>query len=197
MRLVDGRVVYAASDLNDYLECPHRVALKRRALGRGDAPLEPDPTLAIIARKGREHELRKLADLEAGGLAVVRIPEGDNTARDLLRAVELTRAAMRSGAEAIYQASFLEGAWTGRADFLLRTIEPSALGTWSYDVADTKLAIREKPQFLVQLCMYAEFVASIQGALPQTVRALFGDGTEILYDPRRFVAYVRAAKERA
>ena len=38
MRLVDGRVVYAASDLNDYLACPHRVALNRRALVRGDVP---------------------------------------------------------------------------------------------------------------------------------------------------------------
>jgi len=196
VRLVDGRVVYAASDLNDYLACPHRVALNRRALVRGDVPPEEDPAQAIVARKGREHELRVLERMEADGTAVVRVPEGDETARALLRAVATTRGAMQSGAEAIYQASFLDGAWTGRADFLVRVEEPSALGAWSYDVADTKLAIREKPQFLVQLCTYAELVASVQGALPRSVRALFGDGTEAAYDPRRYAAYVRAAQRR-
>jgi predicted RecB family nuclease len=196
VRLVDGRVVYAASDLNDYLACPHRVALNRRALVRGEALPEEDPALAIVARRGREHEQRVLERLEGSGVAVVRVPEGDDTARDLLRAVAATSGAMRSGAEAIYQASFLDGAWTGRADFLIRTAEPSALGAWSYDVADTKLAIREQPQFVVQLCTYAQLVAAVQGTLPRSVRALFGDGSETVYDPRHYVAYVRAAQQR-
>jgi predicted RecB family nuclease len=197
VRLVDGRVVFAASDLNDYLACPHRVALNRRALLRGDTPLDDDATLRIIAEKGRQHEVRVLERMEAEGIAVVRVPEGDNTAHDLLQAVATTRRAMVSGAEAIYQASFLDGAWTGRADFLVRVDDaPSELGSWSYDVADTKLAIRAKPQFLVQLCTYAELVAAVQGVLPRSVRALFGDGTETAYDPRRYVAYVRAAQRR-
>ncbi|MEA2688329.1 MAG: hypothetical protein QOD51_936, partial [Candidatus Eremiobacteraeota bacterium] len=139
---------------------------------------------------------RVLARMESDGVAVVRVPEGDNTARDLLRAVETTCAAMRSGAQAIYQGSFLDGAWTGRADFLIRVDEPSALGAWSYDIADTKLATREKPEFLVQLCTYALLVAAVQGALPRTVRALFGNGAETPYDPRRYVPYVRAAQRR-
>ncbi|MBV8644167.1 MAG: hypothetical protein JO225_09675, partial [Candidatus Eremiobacteraeota bacterium] len=46
MRLVDGRVVFAASDLNDYLACPHRVALNRRALATGEVALDDDPALA-------------------------------------------------------------------------------------------------------------------------------------------------------
>ena len=197
MRLVDGRVVFAASDLNDYLACPHRVALNGRALLRGDAPLDDDATQRIIAEKRRRHELRVLERMEADGVHVVRVPEGDNTARDLLRAVDTTRRAMVSGAEAIYQASFLNGAWTGRADFLVRVDDaPSGLGSWSYDVADTKLAIRAKPQFLVQLCTYAELVAAVQGVLPRSVRALFGDGSETAYDPRRYAAYVRAAQRR-
>ncbi len=196
MRLVDGRVVYAASDLNDYLACPHRVALNRRVLLRRERPPDDDPTLAIIARKGVEHERRVLERLVADGIHVVRVPEGDNTAADLLHAVDATRAAMRSGAEAIYQGSFLDGAWTGRADFLLRVDAPSELGPWSYDVQDTKLAIREKPQFLVQLCTYALLVAAVQGVLPRSVRAVFGDRSETAYDPARYVAYVREAQRR-
>jgi predicted RecB family nuclease len=196
VRVVDGRVVFAASDLNDYLACPHRVALNRRALARGDARPQDDPTLELIARKGREHERRELERLEASGIAVVRVPEGDNTARDLARAVEATREAMASAAAAIYQASFLDGAWTGRADFLVRVEEPSRLGAWSYEVADTKLATGEKPEFIVQLCVYAELLAAVQGALPRRVRAVLGDGRETAYDPSRYVAYVHAAKRR-
>ena len=196
MRLVDGRVVFAASDLNDYLACPHRVALNRRALATGEVALDDDPALAIVARKGREHERQVLERLEAGGVAVVRVADDKGDPRRLLDAVAETRAAMVAGKPAVYQAAFLDGVWTGRADFLLRVEEPSALGAWSYDVADTKLAIHEKPQFLVQLCTYAELVASVQGALPRSVRALFGDGTETAYDPRRYVAYVRAAQRR-
>ncbi len=197
MRLVEGRVVFAASDLNDYLACPHRVALNRRALLRREVLPDEDPTQRIIAEKGRRHELKVLQRLEGEGVAVVRVPEGDNTAHDLLQAVETTRRAMAGGAAAIYQASFLHDGWTGRADFLMRVDdEPSDLGSWSYDVADTKLAIREKPQFLVQLCTYAELVAAVQGVLPRSVRALFGDDTEKAYDPRHYVAYVRAAQRR-
>ncbi len=196
MRLVDGRVVYAASDLNDYLACPHRVALNRRALLLGERPPPDDPTLEIIKRKGREHERRVLERLEADSVAVVRIPEGDGTIAALMRGVEMTRAAMRSGAEAIYQAAFLDGAWMGRADFLLRVDEPSTLGTWSYDVADTKLALYEKPRFLIQLCTYAQFVAAVQGVLPRSVRAIFGDSNETSYDPARYVAFVRDAQRR-
>ena len=48
----------------------------------------------------------------------------------------------------------------------------------------------------MQLCTYAELVAAVQGVLPRSVRALFGDGTETAYDPRRYVAYVRAAQRR-
>jgi uncharacterized protein len=197
LRLVDGRVVFAASDLNDYLACPHRIALNRRALLRGELPLDDDATQRIIAEKGRRHELRVLERMESDGVHVVRVPEGDDTARALLHAVDTTRRAMAGGAEAIYQASFLSGAWTGRADFLVRVDGArSDLGSWSYDVADTKLAIREKPQFLVQLCTYAELVAAVQGVLPRSVRALFGDGSQTAYDPRRYVAYVRAAQRR-
>jgi predicted RecB family nuclease len=196
VRLVDDRVVYAASDLNDYLACSHLVGLSRRATARGDRLPEDDPALEIIARKGREHERSVLEQLARDGVAVVQVPEGDSSPAALLHAVAMTRAAMASGAEAIYQASFLDGNWTGRADFLMRVDTPSKLGPWSYDVADTKLAINEKPQFLVQLCAYAELVEAVQGTLPGTVRALFGDGRERVYDPRRYVAYVRAARRR-
>jgi predicted RecB family nuclease len=192
----DGRLVYAASDLNDFLDCDHRVALNRLAAARGERPPANDATLEIIARKGELHERSVLARLEASGVNVVRIDEGDGSPAGLERAAQATRRAMRSGAEAIYQATLIDGRWLGRADFLLRTDVPSALGAWSYDVADAKLAVREKAGFVVQLCVYADLVAAVQGTLPRTIHALFGDGRDVPYAAERYVAYVRAARER-
>jgi predicted RecB family nuclease len=193
---LDGQVVYAASDLNDFLACDHRVALNRRVLIEGGARPADDPTLAIIARKGQLHEQAVLARLEASGVAVVRIDEGDGSRAGLERAAQATRQAMRAGAQAIYQATLLDGRWMGRADFLMRTDVPSGLGSWSYDVADAKLAVREKAAFVVQLCVYADLVASVQGALPRTITALLGDGNDVPYVTERYVAYARAARAR-
>jgi predicted RecB family nuclease len=196
MRLVDGRAVYAASDLNDYLACPHRVALRRDAMVRGVAQPDDDPTLEIIARKGREHELRMLDVFAGSGRRVTTIPDDEGSPVRFAHAVAATRAAMERGDEVIYQGAFLHDGWSGRADFLERVESPSALGPFSYNVADTKLALRERPAFLVQLCLYAEFVAAIQGTLPGVVRAIFGDARDVPYDPARYLPYVRRAKAR-
>ncbi len=196
MRLIDGEVVYSSSDLNDYLACAQRIALGLRALARNEPVASDDPTLELIAHKGQQHERAELARLEAAGVRVVRIDEGDASLRSFRAAVAATRAAMEAGAEAIYQGAFHDGAWAGRADFLIRVDHPSALGAWSYDIADAKLAVSEKASFLVQLCVYADLIAAVQGVLPRSIRALLGDGREVRYDPARYVAYVRLARER-
>ena len=73
---------------------------------------------------------------------------------------------MRAGAEVIYQATFLRDGLRGHADFLFRVDRHSALGSYSYEVADTKLARRAKPYFILQLCFYSELVAGAQGRSP-------------------------------
>ena len=71
---------------------------------------------------------------------------------------------MRAGAEVIYQGVLFDGVrWRGHSDFLHRVERPSVLGSFSYEVADTKLARRVKPYFLLQLCFYSELVEAIQG----------------------------------
>jgi uncharacterized protein len=196
MRLIDGELLSSASDLNDFLACPHRVALRREGLLHGEAPPPDDPTLALIAQKGAQHERSALLRFEAEGRSVTRIPDDDPSPAGVRDAVAATEAAMRRGDEVIYQAAFARDSWTGRADFLLRVAEPSALGDWSYDIADAKLAVREKASFLVQLCVYGRFVEAIQGRLPARVEALLGDQRPATYDPSRYVAYVDAARER-
>ena len=40
----------------------------------------------------------------------------------------------------VYQGTFQNGPWGGRADFLVRVERPGLLGPFSYEVLETKLA---------------------------------------------------------
>jgi hypothetical protein len=55
-------------------------------------------------------------------------------------AVARSIAAIRTGADVILQPALRNGRWFGRPDVLRRNREHSALGAWSYEVVDTKLA---------------------------------------------------------
>ena len=80
MQLIDGRPVYAATDLVGYLACDHRLALERAALaGLVEKPIRNDPSIELVAKRGLEHEHRYLEELRERGLRVVEI-EKDGSA---------------------------------------------------------------------------------------------------------------------
>lgn len=142
MQLTDERLLLSASDLVDFLACRHLTALEfGRAHGRvSDAPPRAADTAALLARKGDEFEQSHLEALRAEhGDAMVEIETGAGYDK-LVEAAARTREAMEAGAPVIYQAAFLDGDWMGYVDFLERVESPSALGDWSYEPADTKLA---------------------------------------------------------
>src|SRR6185436_4355908 len=107
-----------------------------------------------------------------------------------------TVAAMRRGAEVIYQATFSRDRWRGRADFLVRVDEPSELGSWSYEPYDTKLARTAKPAAVLQLAWYAGEIAAVQGRLPERVHVVLGTSEVETFRPRDVEAYLRVAKRR-
>ena len=126
MQLIDGRPVYAATDLVGFLACTHRLALERAALaGLVTRPVREDLTIDTMAKRGHAHEQRYLADLKAAGRNVVEIssPSDDDPRPrgERYRAqAAATEAAIRQGADVIYQGAFFDGTWLGFADFLLR-----------------------------------------------------------------------------
>jgi uncharacterized protein len=95
-------------------------------------------------------------------------------AAELARAVDETRAAMRRRVDVIYQPAFLGGGFRGHADFVVRVDEASALGGWSYEPYDAKLARTAVARALMQLCVYAEQIAAIQGRTPTQVHLVLG-----------------------
>ena len=75
MQLIDGKPVYAATDLVGFLACTHRLALERAALeGLVKKPIRNDPAIEAVAKRGLVHEQRYLEDLKAEGRSVVEIP---------------------------------------------------------------------------------------------------------------------------
>ena len=173
MQLIDGELVLSPTDLVGHLQCQHLTQLERHAaLGHLQRPDRDDPELDILSRLGTEHEVRHLAALQDEGRAVAVI---DTDRRTLAEAALDTVAAMRAGAEVIYQATFFDGAWRGHADFLERVEVPSRLGPWSYEPVDTKLARRVKAAAVLQLCEYARQIEAVQGIAPAHVHVVTGD----------------------
>ena len=84
--------------------------------------------------------------------------------------------------------------WRGHSDFLHRVERPSALGAFSYEVADTKLARRVKPYFLLQLCFYSELVEAIQGVAPEWMHVVLGTRETQSFRVAEFAAYYRSVK---
>jgi predicted RecB family nuclease len=200
VQLIDGRPVYSATDLVGFLACSHRLALERAALaGLVRKPMRDDPQIDLIAKRGTAHEQRYRDELVASGKRVVEIqPDGSLADRgDQLRAAAAaTIAALRSGVDVVYQATFFDGCWVGFADFLLRVERPSALGAWSYEVADTKLARHVKGGAVLQICSYVEQLTAIQGLEPEWLHVVLGGSAHATESLRvtDYMAYYRRVK---
>src|SRR5579864_8661863 len=111
--------MFSATDVASFLACQH-ISVLDRAEARKEIkkPFFDDPTVEMLQRLGNEHEQQHLRQLEEDGLSIAKICLGGSWES----AVEETKKAIRSGADAIYQATFLDGEWQGRSDFLIRVI---------------------------------------------------------------------------
>ena len=205
MQWIDGRPVYAATDLVAYLACEHLTQLERAAMAKlVHRPMRDDPELDIIRKRGFAHEARFLADLEAEGRSAVtvRLDGSIEDRGDQLRAAAAeTEAAMADGADVIYQATFFDGTWRGHADFLLRVdvpARPSRFGPYHYEVADTKLARHVKASAVLQICTYVDLLEKVQGVRPAWMHVALGGSARAVERLRvdDFMAYYRSARDR-
>ncbi|MHB8313918.1 MAG: TM0106 family RecB-like putative nuclease, partial [Candidatus Dormibacteria bacterium] len=190
-----GQLVVGPTDLVNFLECPHLTELSLR-VGRRELAAPPKAAEQTAAqRRGLAHERAYRVSLEALGRSITAIDTGtDRAAR-----VHATLAAVATGADAIYQAAFFDDshgpvAWVGYADFLSRVETPSALGPYSYEPEDTKLAHHVRPGAVLQLCSYAEQLARLQGRTPELAHVVLGDHRRESLRLVEFSAYFRSAK---
>lgn len=184
----------SATNLVGHLNCRHLTNLDVEvANGALAKPKVWDPFLEILWERGAAHERGYVEHLRGLGHDVTEI---EVTAGITGTQVEQTLSAMRTGASIIVQGTFANEAWSGRTDILRRVSAPSALGDWSYEVIDTKLARETKGGTVLQLCLYADLLQAAQGVLPEYMYVVTpGSGFEPQrYRTAAFGAYYRSVK---
>lgn len=195
MKLVEGGVRLSPTDLANHLACPHLTTLEL-AVARGELMPPPGglPMADALRARGEAHEAAYVEWLRTTSPDIVDLREYKYD--DAGRAA--TRDAMARGAQVITQASLILDGWAGRADILLRVEQESALGAWSYEPHDTKLARETRGSAVLQLCTYSLMLEAIQGRLPEWF-AVIAPGepfVESRYRMADFAAYLRFVRQR-
>src|SRR5438132_9164623 len=98
MRIHNGFILFAASDLINFAGCRHSTFLDLRSLNSRE-PQATDAQAELLKQKGLDHERAFLATLTRQRRSVAEIPAD----RALDNRIEETRRAMHAGAEVIYQ----------------------------------------------------------------------------------------------
>jgi predicted RecB family nuclease len=181
-----GRLVLSATDLSSFLSCHHRTALEMSvAKKKIQRPQYDDPQLDALFKRGLDHEADHVASLRSSGLSnVVDLTE----VKDRQDAIARTTAAVLSGADVVVQGALGSDRWYGRPDLLQKT----AAG---YEVVDTKLARETKGGTVLQLALYSELLAAIQGHAPEFFHVVTPDKPES-YRFDEYAAYYRLQRDR-
>lgn len=187
-----GRL-FSASDLVNFAACEHLTYLDLVNLETPLPKAEDTEEMALIQGKGFEHEGRYFESLKRQHDRVLNLrADGLSDAE----AFAQTRSGLADGADVLFQATFLDAPWVGHADFLVRVDTPSTLGEFSYEVVDTKLARSSRAKFLLQLCLYSEMLASVQGVMPRHMHVVLGDGRKETFLVADYLRYYRQLKQR-
>lgn len=164
MKVISQQLRLSATDLSNHLACHHLSVLDLSvARGARRSPEWKSPDLEIIRQLGMEHELAYLRYLEKLGFKVRDLRAMGNEEEVIVETVKL----MKQGTDIIAQGALAKGRWFGRPDVLRKTPQKSGLGEWSYEVYDCKLALETKGTTILQLSLYTELVAEVQGHFPE------------------------------
>jgi len=190
MKKENNTLIFSATDLSNYINCKHLSSQnKEAALGNLKKPVYKNRVTEMLQQKGIAFEAAFLNELEAEGKNIVKIDSKDPEAR------QRTLDGMQAGADVIYQARLELDNWQGWADFLMRVEIPSDMGAWSYEVLDTKLATETKAGTILQIALYSQMIAELQGKVPENMHVKKPDGT-VSYRVDEYIAYVRHVKKR-
>jgi len=165
MRIINGQLRLAATDVSNHLACRHVTQLDLQvARGIRPAPDWAAPDLKVIQELGERHEAAYLQYLEEEKkLRVVRLPQKGNEEEFAAETLRM----MAEGVDVIAQGALRDGPWFGRPDILMRVATPGKDWAWSYEVQDTKLARETKATTILQLSVYSELLELAQGQAPE------------------------------
>jgi uncharacterized protein len=194
VRIIDGRLRIAASDVANFVACRHLTRLDLAAeYGLVSAPIIDDVGAEALAERGLEHERQVLEGFQALGWSVGDPRTGD---RDRRREADATAAAMRRGVHVIYQGTLLADDCLGLPDFLIRAdLLGSPMGSDpGYEVVDAKLARSAKARAVLQAAFYSELVGEVQGHMPENMHLALGSQELLPLRVADYAAYARQVR---
>ncbi|KTD57670.1 TM0106 family RecB-like putative nuclease [Legionella shakespearei] len=171
MHLEYDHLVFSPSDLTQFMDSPFASWMEHLALSNPDllpVPDQHDELLDVLHDMGAQHEAELLAAFVASGLSVVDLHKRADS-------YQATLEAMKNGVDVIYQAHLALSPFKGYADFLIKIEGHSIFGAYCYEIWDTKLAKSVKPNFLVQLCCYAEMLEAMQQSRAECITIVLGN----------------------
>lgn len=190
MRKTKESLQFSASDLSNHIHCTHLTHLNYEAVeGNLHKPFSSSRTLELMRERGLAFEKEYLHSLKEAGFTVCEINAQDKNAQTL------TWEAIKSGYDYIYQARLENLEWQGWCDFLVKVETKSDLGNWSYEVLDTKLSANTRAGTILQIALYSEMLAKIQGILPEKMHVKNPE-TQIEYRVSDYISYLRLIKNR-
>lgn len=190
MRKAHNQIIFSASDLSNHIHCKYLTNLNYDVVeGLKEKPISNNKVLDVLRERGIDFENSFLIELESKGFSIVKIDQVEENAR------QKTIEAMHQGADYIYQARLSNEKWQGWADFLVKVNQSSNLGDWSYEVIDTKLSTETRAGTILQIALYSEIIAEIQGVLPENMRVRTPE-SEIVYRVNDYISYLRLIKKR-
>jgi RecB family nuclease, putative, TM0106 family len=164
MHLRGRDLVLSATDLSNFLGCRRRTGLDMAvAHGKLDRPHHDDPLLDLLWQRGEEHEKHFVDSLREEHRTLIDLDHVD----DPVERVAITLEEMAKGTDVIVQGALSDDRWFGKPDVMRRVSRPSALGSWSYEIFDTKLARATRAGTILQLGLYSEMLAVAQRAGPE------------------------------
>ena len=186
----DGTPQLYASDLQRFSACKHITHLDLRKARGEDLEVTPESEdLKLLSQLGNEHEQNYLNSLKRAGKTIISIEQGPD-------AVQETVAALHKGVDVIYQGALQGHNWHGYVDFLERVEKPSDLGSYSYEVVDTKLKRTPDPKHILQLVVYSDLLGNIQGLQPEYGHLQLGGGNRSTHRLDEYADYVRQLRKR-
>lgn len=184
------QIIYSPSDLKLYMDSPFASWMEHLALTNPEllpsADAE-DQLMAVLQDKGIQHEKKILDSFLEENLNIVQISKSPNAQEDTFRA-------MQSGADIIYQAALSINPFKGYADFLVKVAGKSNLGDFYYEAWDIKRAKSVKPDFIIQLCCYADMLETLQGRRSDHIVVVLGNGNQVRLNTNDYFYYYRNLK---
>lgn len=185
MKVINNKIVYSPTDLNNFVACKYHIKNDLIAKTDGLKKKEKSADLKLRIEYGIKHEKDYYSELSQKYKKKIIIDPKQPAEKKFKDTVE----AIKKGYDLIYKAYLIHEDFGGEIDFLIKHKTKSDLGSYSYEVSDTKVTKTLRPKHVLQTTGYSFLLSKIQGLLPKKMHLI--DGTKLInsFNVSEFIDY--------